>query len=81
MQSHNLAIMFGPTLFNSGEEKPKKTVGKKTKKDNKKVWVFIFISFIFIGRIIAYSVEFSYGFQHDNARADSRIPFKRAQQV
>ena len=36
MQAHNLAIMFGPTLFHNGEEKPKKNVGKKTK-NNKKV--------------------------------------------
>ncbi|XGW18954.1 hypothetical protein V3C99_003058 [Haemonchus contortus] len=38
MQTHNLAIMFGPTLFNSGDEKApakKKDVGKK-KKDHKK---------------------------------------------
>ncbi|VDO20922.1 unnamed protein product [Haemonchus placei] len=39
MQTHNLAIMFGPTLFNSGDEKApakKKDVGKK-KKDHKKI--------------------------------------------
>ncbi|VDM66794.1 unnamed protein product [Strongylus vulgaris] len=38
MQTHNLAIMFGPTLFNSGDEKTiakKKDAGKK-KKDQKK---------------------------------------------
>ena len=40
MQAHNLAIMFGPTLFHNGEEKPKKNMGKKSKKDNKKVNTF-----------------------------------------
>ncbi|CAI4230489.1 unnamed protein product [Auanema sp. JU1783] len=36
MQTHNLAIMFGPTLFYNGEEKTKKENNKKSKKDNKK---------------------------------------------
>ncbi|KHJ81696.1 hypothetical protein OESDEN_18616 [Oesophagostomum dentatum] len=37
MQTHNLAIMFGPTLFNSGDEKtPKKKETSKKKKDQKK---------------------------------------------
>ncbi|KAE9414542.1 hypothetical protein Angca_007671 [Angiostrongylus cantonensis] len=38
MQIHNLAIMFGPTLFSSGEEKrpTKKKDGSKKKKDQKK---------------------------------------------
>ncbi|KIH42183.1 RhoGAP domain protein [Ancylostoma duodenale] len=40
MQTHNLAIMFGPTLFNSGDEKApaKKKDANKKKKDQKKVW-------------------------------------------
>ncbi|VDM59095.1 unnamed protein product [Angiostrongylus costaricensis] len=38
MQIHNLAIMFGPTLFSNGEEKRpmKKKDGSKKKKDQKK---------------------------------------------
>lgn len=44
MQSHNLAIMFGPTLFHGGEEKPKKVAGKKDKKSSKKVSFFLCFS-------------------------------------
>ncbi|EYC22173.1 hypothetical protein Y032_0017g3193 [Ancylostoma ceylanicum] len=38
MQTHNLAIMFGPTLFNSGDEKApvKKKDANKKKKEQKK---------------------------------------------
>lgn len=43
MQTHNLAIMFGPTLFNSGDEKVpvKKKDANKKKKDQKKVWILV----------------------------------------